>query len=69
MVVTELGSVKTDFKSSCLSLQPRCSVAAMTPGSVGPVKKEPTSKEEYLCVLALSATSADCNSCRKTPLQ
>lgn len=69
MVVTELGSMKIGLRSFCLSLQPRCSVGAMTPGNVGPVKKEPPSKEEHLCVLAFSLMSAHRDSCSKIPLK
>lgn len=40
----------------------------MTPGSIGPVKKETTGKEKCLYVLAVSPMLADYNSCSKLPL-
>lgn len=40
----------------------------MTPGSIGPVKKETAGKDECLYVLAFSPMLADYNSCGKLPL-
>lgn len=67
LIVMGLLSMKINWSSIWLFLQPRCSVSAMTPGSIGPVKKETSGKKECLYVLAFSCVLADCNSCSKSP--